>query len=121
MHNKDCKLLPMNAGRWCGTMFLGDGVPVYRKVTTMKRYNIFTAANQAAAEMRLQYDAPAEAQRLYFETDPFYIAKYLDPAEGEYRYAYTGCLGERIGLTWDEMMAYFVAMENDFREGKEDD
>ena len=87
----------------------------------MNRNKIFTAAHQAAGEIRLMAEGPAEAQRLYFETDPLYIAKYWDMAADAYMYGYTGCLGERIGLTWDEMMNVFVALEREFEEGEEDD
>ena len=59
-----------------------------------------TSTNKRTGEMVVR-QMSEKAQRFYSETEPFYVYEYEE--RGRRLYAYAGALGDKSGLTFDEM------------------
>lgn len=68
----------------------------------MKKMRKYTYNMKVQGELAMR-SASDVAQRLYESTDPLTVYEYRD-AEDQKRYAYTGCLGEAEGLTFEELV-----------------
>lgn len=69
----------------------------------------FTNRMKANGEMAMR-TASEKARKFYDETDPLNVYEY-EGKDGSTLYAYTGCFGDREGLTFEELQEMFENLQ----------
>lgn len=74
----------------------------------------FTGSEKRAGEMAIRRMSK-KAQEFYNGTDPLEVFEYEDSESGVLLYAYSGCLGDDQGMTFEQLQSDFEAMYDEFK------